>query len=123
MYCQRMLLSLIHLLELYLFLLQIKLVLNIYEKVKANQQLIDELQSEVSDDNLQKVLALKQTNVALQQQLMQGCAAYRDYTKYLSHTWRDVQAKLEKNVIAIEFTTVPLSNISFKLIKQQFVIG
>ena len=86
-----------------------KKLMNIYEKVKANQQLIDELQSEVSDDNLQKVLALKQTNVALQQQLMLGCAAYRDYTKYLSHTWRDVQAKLEKNDIAIEFTTVPLS--------------
>lgn len=86
-----------------------KKLLNIYEKVKENQQLIDELQFEVSDDNLQKVLAIKQTNSSLQQQLMQGCAAYRDYTKYLSHTWRDVQAKLGKNDIAIEFTTVPLS--------------
>lgn len=86
-----------------------KKLLNIYEKVKENQQLIDELQSEVSDNNLQKVLAIKQTNISLQQQLMQGCATYRDYTQYLSHTWRDVQAKLGKNDIAIEFTTVPLS--------------
>lgn len=86
-----------------------KQLLNIYDKVKENQQLIDELQSEVSDDNLQKLLAIKQTNASLQQQLMQGCAAYRDYTKYLSYTWRDVQAKLGKNDIAIEFTTLPLS--------------
>lgn len=86
-----------------------KKLLNIYDKVKENQQLIDELQSKVSDDNLQKVLTIKQTNATLQQQLMQGCAAYRDYTQYLSHTWRDVQTKLGNNDIAIEFTTVPLS--------------
>jgi CHAT domain-containing protein len=86
-----------------------KELLNIYDKVKANQQLIDELQSEVSDDNLQKVLAIKQTNASLQQQLMQGCAAYRDYTKYLSYTWKDIQSKLGQNDIAIEFTTVSLS--------------
>ena len=86
-----------------------KELLRIYDKVKQNQQLIDELQSEVSDDNLQKILAIKQANASLQQQLMEGCAAYRDYTQYLSHTWRNVQAKLGKNDIAIEFTTVPLS--------------
>ena len=86
-----------------------KRLLNIYDKVKENQQRIDELQSEVSDDNLQRVLAIKQTNASLQQQLMQGCAAYSDYTKYLSYTWRDIQAKLGKDDIAIEFTTVPLS--------------
>lgn len=71
--------------------------------------MLDELQSEISDDNLQKVLTIKQANSSLQQQLMEGCAAYRDYTQYLSHTWRDVQAKLGENDIAIEFTTVPLS--------------
>ena len=86
-----------------------KKLLSIYDKVKQNQQLLDELQSEISDDNLQKVLTIKQANASLQQQLMEGCAAYRDYTQYLSHTWRDVQAKLGENDIAIEFTTVPLS--------------
>ena len=86
-----------------------KKLLSIYDKVKQNQQLLDELQSEISDDNLQKVLTIKQANASLQQQLMEGCAAYRDYTQYLSHTWRNVQAKLGKNDIAIEFTTVPLS--------------
>lgn len=86
-----------------------KKLIDIYRIIKENQQEIEALQSKVSDENLQKVLSIKQTNASLQRELMQGCAAYRDYTKYLSHTWKDVQAKLGKDDIAIEFTTVPLS--------------
>ena len=86
-----------------------KELLKIYSAIKENFKLIDELQAVVSDDNIQKVLELKQTNSSLQQQLMRGCATYSDYTKYLSFTWQDVQAKLGENDIAIEFTTVPLS--------------
>lgn len=84
-------------------------LLKIYNQVKANQQQIEELQSIVSDENLQKVLSLKQINTNLQRTLMTDCATYSDYTNYLSFTWRDVQAKLGVNDIAIEFTTVPLS--------------
>ncbi len=84
-------------------------LLGIYSKVKENQRQIDELQSAVSDDNLQKVLELKQINTSLQRQLMTGCAAYSDYTGYLSYTWRDIQSQLGENDIAIEFTTVPMS--------------
>lgn len=84
-------------------------LLEIYSTIKENYKLIDELQAVVSDDNLQKVLQLKQTNSSLQHRLMAGCATYSDYTKYLSFTWHDVQAKLEKDDIAIEFTTVSLS--------------
>jgi CHAT domain-containing protein len=86
-----------------------KELIQIYKTIKENQQKIDKLESTVSEENLQKVLALKQTNASLQQKLMTSCAAYSDYTKYLSYTWRDIQAKLGKNDIAIEFTTVPLS--------------
>jgi len=86
-----------------------KKLLDIYKAVKENQQQIDELQSKISDENLRKVLALKESNASLQQELMISCAAYSDYTKYLSYTWRDIQAKLGKDDIAIEFTTVPLS--------------
>lgn len=86
-----------------------KKLLDIYRAVKENQQQIDELQSKISDENLRKVLALKESNASLQQELMISCAAYSDYTKYLSYTWRDIQAKLGKDDIAIEFTTVPLS--------------
>lgn len=86
-----------------------KKMLDIYSNIKENLELIDELQAVVSDDNIEKVLHLKQTNSSLQHQLMTGCATYSDYTKYLSFTWHDVQAKLGKEDIAIEFTTVPLS--------------
>lgn len=86
-----------------------KELVEIYGKIKENQQQIDELQSKVSDENLRQVIALKQSNATLQQKLMVGCAAYSDYTKYLSFTWRDIQAKLGKDDIAIEFTTVSLT--------------
>ena len=80
-----------------------------YKTIKENQQQIDELQTTPSDDNLQKVLTLKQENSNLQQKLMSGCAAYGDYTEYLSYTWRDIQSQLGEHDVAIEFTTVPLS--------------
>lgn len=86
-----------------------KELIDVYRKIKENQQQIDELQSVVSDENLQKVLTLKSENTSLQQKLMYECASYGDYTKYLSYTWQDIQSKLGEHDIAIEFTTVPLS--------------
>lgn len=86
-----------------------KELIDVYRKIKENQQQIDELQSVVSDENLQKVLVLKSENTTLQQKLMYECATYGDYTKYLSYTWRDIQSQLGVHDIAIEFTTVPLS--------------
>ena len=84
-------------------------LLAVYKEIKDNQQQIDELQQSVSDENLSIVLALKQKNATLERQLMQGCAAYSDYTQYLSYTWKDVQKKLGTEDVAIEFTTVPMS--------------
>ena len=94
-------------------------LLEIYSTIKENFKRIDELQTLVSDNNIQKVLELKQTNLSLQHQLMTGCSTYGDYTKYLSFTWHDVQAKLSKNDIAIEFTTVPLSPLD----KDNYIIA
>ncbi len=84
-------------------------LLSIYQQIKHNQQQIDVLQQSASDENLSKVLLLKQKNATLERQLMQGCAAYSDYTQYLSYTWKDVQKKLGTEDVAIEFTTVPMS--------------
>lgn len=83
-------------------------LLAVYKEIKDNQQQIDELQQSVSDENLCKVMSLKQKNSTLERQLMQGCAAYSDYTQYLSYTWKDVQKKLGTEDVAIEFTTVPM---------------
>lgn len=84
-------------------------LLDFYQLIKANQKQIDELQQSASDENLSTVLSLKQTNAKLERQLMQGCAAYSDYSQYLSYTWKDVQKKLSDEDVAIEFTTVPMS--------------
>ena len=84
-------------------------LLDFYQLIKENQKQIDELQQSASDENLSTVLSLKQTNAKLERQLMQGCAAYSDYSQYLSYTWKDVQKKMSAEDVAIEFTTVPMS--------------
>lgn len=89
-----------------------KKLIDVYHKIKENQQQIDELQLVASDDNLQKVLDLKRYNTSLQKELMTGCAAYGDYTEYLSITWRDVQKNLGPDDVSIEFTTVSLSPLN-----------
>ena len=81
----------------------------VFEQVKANQKEIQRLQMEASDENLQKVLELKQKNLPLEQQLMKGCKAFKDYTEYLSYTWQDVQRQLDNGDVAIEFTMVQLT--------------
>lgn len=82
---------------------------NIWQQIKANQQEIDRLQTEASDENLQKVLALKEQNIPLEQKLMKGCKEVKDYTEYLSYTWQDVQKHLNDDDVAIEFTMVQMS--------------
>lgn len=86
-----------------------KKLMEVYEQIKSNQQQIEELQEVVSEENLQKVLALKQQNTPLEQMLMNGCRAAKDYTEYLSYTWKDVQTKLAPSDVAIEFASVQLS--------------
>lgn len=84
-------------------------LIDVYEQIKANQRQIEELQKVASEENLQKVLALKQQNTPLEQRLMNGCRTAKDYTEYLSYTWKDVQKKLGVNDVAIEFASVQLS--------------
>ena len=86
-----------------------KSLIKIWQQIKENQQEIDRLQTEASDENLQKVLALKEQNIPLEQKLMKGCKEVKDYTEYLSYTWQDVQKHLNDDDIAIEFTAVQLS--------------
>lgn len=84
-------------------------LLETYLQIKRNQEQIDELQLVVSEENITKVMVLKQANSSLERQLMSDCASYRDYTRFLSYSWRDVQKNLDEKDVAIEFTTLPLS--------------
>lgn len=86
-----------------------KYLTEVFKQVKTNQKEIQQLQTAVSDENLQKVLELRQKNLPLEQQLMKECKAFKDYTEYLSYTWKDVQQQLEDGDVAIEFTMVQLS--------------
>ena len=86
-----------------------KYLTEVFEQVKANQKEIQQLQAAVSDENLQKVLELRQKNLPLEQLLMKECRAFKDYTEYLSYTWKDVQQQLKDGDVAIEFTMVQLS--------------
>lgn len=82
---------------------------DIYEEIKANYRQIEEFQNTDPEKSLDKVLALKQNNISLEQKLMTECAEASDYTKYLSYTWKDVQQKLGEGDVAIEFATIELS--------------
>ena len=86
-----------------------KHLVKIWNQIKENQEQIEHLQTSVSDENLQRVLALKQANIPLEQELMQGCLEVKDFTEYLSYTWKDVQCRLGEEDVAIEFTMVQLS--------------
>lgn len=81
----------------------------IYEKLKENHKQIDQLQRSDSQQNIEKVLSLKQENIPLTNQLMNGCKEVRDYTNYLSYTWKDVQDALSDSDVAIEFVTLKAS--------------
>lgn len=74
--------------------------------MKLKQAQIERLQSVVSDENLDKILLLKQEIIPLEQSLMDGCREYQDYTEYLSYTWKDVQRHLAPGDVAIEFTSL-----------------
>jgi len=84
-------------------------LIEIYRQIKINQDEIERLQTSVSEVNLDKTLNLKQKNVLLEKELMLGCSEIKDYTEYLSYTWKDVQHNLKDNDVAIEFTMVQLS--------------
>lgn len=85
---------------------QRKELLDVYDDMKLKQAQIERLQSVVSDENLDKILHLKQEIIPLEQSLMDGCREYRDCTEYLSYTWKDVQRHLAPGDVAIEFTSL-----------------
>lgn len=82
---------------------------DIYKIIKEKQEEIERLQNSVSEENARKVLSIKQQIIPLEQELMRGCFEVKDYTEYLSYTWKDVQHLLKNDDVAIEFTIVQLS--------------
>lgn len=84
-------------------------LMDIYRQIRSNYEEIDRLQTNADDNNLQKVLALKQSNIPLERKLMQDCSEIADYTDYLSYSWKDVQKNLGEKDVAIEFASVQMT--------------
>lgn len=81
----------------------------IYLQTKTNRNEIERLRREAStDEDLEMILKLTQENQRLQSQLNQEFKEMDDFTKYISYSWKDVQANLEDNDVSIEFATINL---------------
>lgn len=79
----------------------------LYGQYKDNEKEIARLRREAkSDSDLERILTLTRQNHTLQLQLYRGCAAYGDYTEYLSYGWQDVCKALQPGDIAIEFAAI-----------------
>lgn len=87
----------------------------LYVQYRDNETEISRLRREAqSDSDLERILTLTQQNQELQLQLYKGCAAYGDYTNYLSFGWQDVRKALQPRDIAVEFVAVQGLNVEKK---------
>lgn len=79
----------------------------IYSKSKQNETAIKKLrENAVSQEDLDRLLRLIQENQALLLNLYKGCAEFADFTDYISYSWQDVQHRMGKTDVAIEFVAV-----------------
>lgn len=84
------------------------------EKLKTDYRSIQELEEQLSllrskefnDANKDAILQTSASLADLQLNVYQRCAEFADYTNYMSYTWKDVQKKLGKDDVAIEFALV-----------------
>lgn len=82
-------------------------LLSLYENIRENEIELDEMRSKAeSEDDLQAILKLQREITAQQVKLYDGCAEFADYTEYVSYRWTDVQQKLNKEDVAIEFAAI-----------------
>ena len=86
-----------------------KRLTDIYRQMKANRNEIERLRREAkSDEDMEKILKLTQEIQRLQTQLNKGFKEMEDFTRYMSYTWKDVQANMKDDDVCIEFASVNL---------------
>lgn len=79
----------------------------LYEQTKANDVKINRLRMNAATDaDMERLLQLMQENKELELALYKECAEYADFTDYISYNWKDVQAAMTEEDIAIEFVGV-----------------
>lgn len=78
-----------------------------YEETKRINERITELrQTANTDEELDNIVKLQQQSQQLQLELNRSCAEIADFTDYIGYSWRDVQSKLQKDDVAIEFAAI-----------------
>ena len=80
---------------------------NLYDEIKSiNSELLKLRQTASSDEELGQILKLQQQSQQLQLELNRSCAEIADFTDYIGYSWRNVQEKLQKDDVAIEFAAI-----------------
>lgn len=78
-----------------------------YEETKRiNAELLKLRQTASSDEDMAQIVRLQQQSQQLQLELNSRCAEIADFTNYIGYSWKDVQAKLQKEDLAIEFAAI-----------------
>lgn len=73
---------------------------------RINAELLKLRQTANSDEDMAKIVKLQQQSQQLQLELNRSCAELADFTNYIGYTWKDVQGKLQKDDVAIEFAAI-----------------
>ncbi len=81
--------------------------LQLYSKLRRNREVLNEQFSMTIDEREIDCDSMEYVITSLERQLAFRVKEIGDYTKNLSITWQDVQSKLNKNDIAIEFLSYP----------------
>lgn len=80
---------------------------SVYDETKLiNEELIRLRQTASTDDDLEKIVNLQQKSQQLQLELNGKCSELADFTNYIGYSWQDVQSKLHKEDVAIEFASI-----------------
>lgn len=78
-----------------------------YEEIKRiNSELLKLRQTASSDEDMAQIVKLQQKSLQLQLELNRSCAEIADFTDYIGYSWKNVQSKLRKEDIAIEFSAI-----------------
>lgn len=88
------------------------ILLEKYDEIRMNQQILNKLYEKPISERFLNADSLERVNKDLEQELMNKSKAYGDYTRNLNIRWQNVQRKLGKQDIAIEFLEFPVGNDS-----------
>lgn len=79
-----------------------------YQQILLRKSLLSKKASEIQTKETISTDSLRAEIDRLERELIKECKVYGDYTANLKITWKDVQAALKPNDVAIEFISFPL---------------